>query len=248
LHCADILSTSEKISDEETGKIITEQINFYGFKAKVEYVSNLASKALASGTNLVKIRENEVFDTDEAIALAHHEVGIHMLTSMNAKEQRLKFLQVGLPGSTETQEGLAVFSEFMSGKIKVARLKELALRTIAIDYMVKGADFLECYNTLIAKYNTIPDKSFDITARVYRGGGFTKDFVYLRGFKKILDMYHAKKDLSLLLVGKTSVRYYDLLNELMNRKAISKPKYVSQVIKKGQQKNEIMKYIVKGIL
>ena len=43
------------------------------------------------------------------------------------------------------------------------------------------------------------EKAFYITARAHRGGGLTKDYLYLSGLKKIFDYYHAGKDLNLLL-------------------------------------------------
>ena len=37
-----------------------------------------------------------------------HEIGVHMLTTMNAANNKLKIFSVGLPVNTRTGEGMAV--------------------------------------------------------------------------------------------------------------------------------------------
>ena len=62
---------------------------------------------------------------------------------MNALEHPLKIFLHGFPGNEETQEGLAVFSEYMSGNLTLKRLKELAYRVMAVNGLAKGLFIFE---------------------------------------------------------------------------------------------------------
>ncbi len=55
-----------------------------------------------------------------------------------------------------------------------------------------------------------------------RGGGFTKDYIYLKGFIKVYNHYIEGKSFEELLIGKTSIEYIELLNELIGRGIINK--------------------------
>ena len=113
-------------------------------------------------------------------------MGTHLVTQVNGSHQPLQVLGTGLAGYDETQEGLAVFAELMSGSIDIARLQRISLRILAIDMALRGADFIEVYRWFRGHGQNVAD-SFHSTQRVYRGapvtGGaaFTKDNVYLAG-------------------------------------------------------------------
>jgi uncharacterized protein (TIGR02421 family) len=62
------------------------------------------------------IPESASFRADRVEALLHHEVGTHVVTYQNGAGQPLRLLAVGLPGYEETQEGLAVLAEYLSGR------------------------------------------------------------------------------------------------------------------------------------
>lgn len=47
--------------------------------------------------------------------------------------------------------------------------------------MVQGHSFTETFDLLSAKYRFSPRSAFIAAMRAYRGGGLTKDAVYLRG-------------------------------------------------------------------
>ena len=60
-------------------------------------------------------------------------------------------------------------------------------------------------------------KAWQITLRVHRGGGFTKDFLYLTGLKKVYDYYQSGGDLSVLLTGKVTLEDLPVINKLMDK-------------------------------
>ena len=65
-----------------------------------------------------------------AEALIQHEVGTHVLTYINGKNQPFQQLYCGLSGCDELQEGLAVLSEYLVGGLSPPRLRLLAGRVI----------------------------------------------------------------------------------------------------------------------
>ena len=62
--------------------------------------------------------------------------------------------------------------------------------------------------------------AYNIAMRVYRGGGLTKDAVYLRGLVAILNYMKKDGDLRPLLVGKMAVEHIPIIKELQYRKVL----------------------------
>ena len=85
--------------------------------------------------------------------------------------------------------------------------------------------------------------------RVYRGGGFTKDYLYLNGFSKLLKFWHDDNDLTPLLVGKTSISFYNTIVEMIDRKLIEKPQFITKSFEKPRTElnNELFDYILSGL-
>ncbi len=108
---------------------------------KVELVDKLSANALASA-KAIRIRRDARFTDRDASQLLHHEAYIHCATSLNGRAQTdLPILAAGHPGTTRTQEGLAVFAEIISGSMELDRMRRLADRVFAIQMAIEGADF-----------------------------------------------------------------------------------------------------------
>ncbi len=56
--------------------------------------------------------------------------------------------------------------------------------------------------------------------RVYRGGGFTKDAVYLKGLLSLLNYIRDGNDIEPLLIGKIRQDYLPIVEELVHRKVL----------------------------
>ncbi len=167
---------------------------------------------------------------DRAFALIQHEVGTHVATYYNGKAQPLKLFYLGVPGYEQLQEGLAVFAEYLSGGLTNERLRVLAARVLVVDGMVSGKGFSEMFSLLVDKYAFGPESAFYVTMRVYRGGGLTKDGVYLKGLLNLVDYARKGKDISKLLVGKIRQDYLPVIEELMHRQLLRpapiRPRYL----------------------
>src|SRR5690606_22778411 len=95
-----------------------------------------------------------------------------------------------------------------------------------------GKSFVESFHLLTEKYGFSPRSSFNICMRVYRGGGLTKDAVYLKGFLNIIDYIKEGKDLRDLLIGKIREDYLPVVQELIQRNLLLKtpvvPRFLSE--------------------
>jgi len=243
-----LVDEDENLSPDQVKEILEQTILDYGFPSTVEFSENIPSQALAlKNEKKVLLKKNTKFSLNDAKILANHEVGIHLLTTFNSDLQPVKLFKLGLPLYTMTQEGLAIFSEYMAGVLNINRLRELALRTVAITFMLKGYDFRRTFLYLVEEYKMDLSTAFDLCVRVFRGGGFTKDYLYLRGFREILRLYRKKQPIQNLLIGKTSIEYLSIIDEMVERKLISAPQHNPFSFVTPKLENGILNYVISGI-
>ncbi len=209
-----------------------------GGQAKVVVRSKLTANA-AAGATRVTIRKGARFSPRQVRALAHHEGLWHVLTSLNGFRQPvLTALGVGLARHTESQEGAGIVAEYLTGNITDERYIELGERTIAIDMAARGADFLEVYRYLLARFP--PQKAAQTSERVFRGGlveggaPFTKDAAYQRGYCRTFNFLRAaleQRDVDLVrafLCGKMSVDQADVVRALIDDGICVGPVYLPE--------------------
>ena len=194
---------------------------------------------------LLLINKDAFFTEKELNAFAYHELGIHMLTTINAKKHPLKVFSLGLPGNTHTQEGLALYSEYCSGSLTIDRLKIIALRVIAVQYMLEHGDFVKTYHALINEFEIEKDAAFTLTTRVYRGGGFTKDYLYLKGFRDVLSLAKVTS-IENLLVGKMGTMDLEVTNEIVARGMIAKPQSLFDLTYKSSG-DPVLDFVISSI-
>lgn len=218
----------------KTGEEVAEYIetavrDHFGDDApEVSIVDELSANAVAS-TSRIKIRRMAKFTTKDAAQLLNHEAFIHVATGINGRAQTdIPILAIGHPGTTRTQEGLAVYSEYVSGTLGLDRLRRLADRILAVQMVIDGADFIELYRWFLER-SPDPEQAFEATRRVFRGspvtGGapFTKDCSYLSGYLSVATFVRASfmagraDTLALLFAGKLDLFAIPALAELRRR-------------------------------
>lgn len=210
---------------------------FGGDAPKVEIVDDLSANALAN-PKLIRIRKSACFSDLDAQQLINHEAHIHVATSINGLNQpHLKILAAGHPGTTKTQEGLAVFAEYITNSIDLDRLRRLADRIIAIQMAIEGADFLDVYRYFLDRIGS-ESQAYENSRRVFRGGvltggaPFTKDGVYLEGLIRVHNFLKAiaangRADcLKLLFCGKLDIEDIPVLYKLEEMGLCQPPKYL----------------------
>ncbi|GHA83477.1 hypothetical protein GCM10009069_03460 [Algimonas arctica] len=203
---------------------------------------NVTAKAAASSTR-IRIRQGATFTERDVDQLLHHEALIHTATALNGKAQKdFPILGRGHPGTTEIQEGLAVFAEIITGSMDPRRFKRLSGRVLAIQMAVDGADFKEVYEFFLNR-NDDPSQSYDNTRRVFRGGvisggaPFTKDMVYLNGLLRVHNFMRTvvrmgRSDLiRVLFVGKMDIEDVPALAHLAANGQLQTPRFMPPWVK-----------------
>lgn len=201
-------------------------------------VDNTISARAAAGSNYIKLRRGARFSEDDLEQLFHHEIMIHTLTYINGRKQPyLKTLGYSAPRTTATQEGLAVFAEYVTFSIELIRLKRIALRIIAIDVAENGADFIDLFR-FYHQHGQDAEESYYSAMRIFRGGKpeggiiFYKDNVYLRGLIEVGSFFkHAMHegfihDIALLFSGKLTTDDVLRLKPLAAKGKIIDPVYM----------------------
>ncbi|WP_239000364.1 flavohemoglobin expression-modulating QEGLA motif protein [Hyunsoonleella ulvae] len=220
----------------------------YDFSYTIEFSNKISAIAMVlNNVKTLVLNTNHTYSDNEIAVLTNHEIGVHMVTTMNGLLHPLKIFSHGFPNNEETQEGLAVFSEYMSNNLTVTRLKELAYRVIAVDSLAKGYPFSRTFRLLHNNYDLERESAFYITLRAHRGGGFTKDYLYLSGLKKIYDYYHSGKDLSLLLTGKVSLEYVEEIQSLIKKGYAVTPKHITDAYAENKNTNKKVDFILRSL-
>lgn len=198
-------------------------------KSEVEIRSDVPGILVSHGNLLIGAGVTVARQRIEATL--QHEIGTHVLTYHNGSSQPFALLHTGLAGYEELQEGIAVLSEFLVGGLSRPRFRQIAARVIAVHRLVEGATFLEVFHSLHDEYEFSQSQAYGISMRVFRGGGFTKDMVYLRGLIRLLAYLENGGSLEALYIGKIALEHVEIIEELRWRRILGTPpllpKYLS---------------------
>ena len=220
----------------------------YDFNYEIRHSSTMGAIAMVSNSaKALVLKENHLFSQNEINILTNHEVGVHMVTTMNGVLHPLKIFSHGFPNNEETQEGLAVFSEYMSGNLTIKRLKELAYRVLAVDSLAKGYSFSRTFRLLHNAYDLEKEEAFYISVRAHRGGGFTKDYLYLSGLRKIYQYYKSGRDLSLLLTGKVSLEFVDDIQYMIDQNYAVSAKHITDSYEENGNTDKTVDFILENL-
>jgi len=226
---------SDFLDVEEFAEIAHDEIEFYrnqdpNFSAKVEVRDDVTGIFVSKG-NLLIGGDAKVPRLRVEATLAH-EIGTHALTFFNGQQQPLREFYTGMAGYEPLQEGLAVLAEYLVGGLSRPRLRQLAGRVIAVQSIYQGADYIETFRVLHEQYDFSQSAAFNIAMRVYRGGGYTKDAIYLRGLMELLSYLSEDGDLEVLFLGKVNHEQLAFVEELQWRKVLTpaaiRPRYLDR--------------------
>jgi len=223
------------VSVDEFADIARDEIEYYRnqdskFYSRVEVRDDITGILVSKGNFLIgKDARVPRLRVDATLA---HEIGTHVVTYYNGQQQPLREFYSGMAGYEPLQEGLAVLAEYLVGGLSRPRIRLLAGRVMAVQSIYQGADFIETFRLLHDQYNFSQPVAFNIAMRVYRGGGYTKDAVYLRGLMNLLSYLSEGGELEMLLLGKVSHEQLSFVEELQWRKvltpAVLRPRYLDQ--------------------
>lgn len=225
-HKAEKGEKPDLVSAPEFAEYAERELEYYrnlvpAFDGKVEIRDDIPG-VLVSGDTLM-ISDYVKINRKRVGAVLQHEVGTHMLTYFNGQAQPFKQLQTGLIGYDELQEGLAVLAEVLHQGLSSTRLRTLAARVLITKMLIDGVSFIEAFRELTSRYNFPRQTAFKIVTRVYRGGGLTKDSVYLRGLIWLLDYFRKGGEPDILYIGKYPIPFMPFIKEMMWRNVIKPP-------------------------
>ena len=230
----DLLATLPHKTPKEAARIdagafvarATQELNAYRNQypelgATAEVREDITGLMVSQGKLLVSTRLN-IAET-RAEALLQHEVGTHILTYANGAAQPFGLLRTGLAGYEALQEGLAVLAEYLVGGLSTHRLRLLAARVVAVKARLDKHSFADVFELLTNVYGFKPALAFRVVSRVFRGGGLTKDAIYLQGLAELLAYLKEGHELEPLLLGKFALQHVAFIEELRYRHILREP-------------------------
>jgi uncharacterized protein (TIGR02421 family) len=211
----DVVSAPDLV-DLARREISIYQVKLPSFTAEAEMRDDIVAGVMVSKNRLL-VWQGLRIPRRRVDALLQHEVGTHLLTYFNGRAQRLRLLYVGLAGYEAFQEGLAVVAEYLVGALDRCRLRTLAGRVLACRTLVEGASLEETFDDLTRRHGFAARPAFTMAARVHRGGGLTKDAIYLRGLREALYQLSTCEDPRVLFAGKIAAWHVPIIEELRRR-------------------------------
>ena len=193
-----------------------------GFDATVEIRHDIPGSLMVSNGQLLVGAEAAV-PARRVQALLAHEVGTHVVTYYNGAAQPLRVLKHGLAGYEGLQEGLAVLAEWLVGGLTPGRLRTLAARVLAARAVVDGSPLVETVRLLRAEAGLSLRGAFGVAVRIHRGGGLTKDMIYLEGLRDLLAYLGRGGDYWGLFLGKLALRHAPAVRSLLERGVLVPP-------------------------
>lgn len=223
----------KKISAQEFASIAKKEIQYLHQQAP-EFNTTVRIRNDVSGImvnrGVLNISPSYEISADRVQALIQHEVGTHISTYFNGKAQPLQLFSLGVPGYEQLQEGLAVFAEYMVDGLTNDRLRTLAARVISVRHMLMGYSFIDTFFLLVDQYHFKEYAAFTIAMRVYRGGGLTKDALYLQGLIELIDYIRDGHDIKLLTIGKIRRDYLPIIQDLIQRGYMNPPRIIPRYL------------------
>jgi len=165
--------------------------------------------------NRIHLKRGARFSFEAARCDTVHEIDAHVLTYLNGRRQPLRLFEIGPRGTLAYQESLGVFTEIANGVMFPGRMIALAARVVAVAAMVDDATFGDVFDQLTAEYGLDEEEAFLICVRVFRGGGFTKDWLYVAQLERIFRHWASGCDMEDLLLAKVTMDTLDDIRDLV---------------------------------
>ena len=216
----------EWIGPSEFAKMAKEEVKFLQqqnqeFNCPIRIREDISGVMVNRGA--LNISKEYKLTKSRAKALIQHEIGTHVVTYFNGRMQPLNLFSLGVPGYEELQEGLAVLSEYIVDGLNNDRLRIIAARVIAVQHMLLGNSFTDTFALLVDQFGFKHETSFQIVMRVYRGGGLTKDMLYLKGIMELIEYLKENNNVHLLMMGKIRKDYLPIIKDLLQKEILIPP-------------------------
>lgn len=186
---------------------------------------NRVSVSINSRRRELKISSQKKYSAKRIHGLIVHEILAHVFRSENGNLQPLPVFRIRWPKYLATGEGLAMYLEEKYKAASPESSLRHALKVIAVDSAYKDMSFREVFNRM--KSFGIEDLlAWELTYRVFRGGGFLKDHVYLQGYFMIKDFIKGGGDINNLYFGRIALEDIGTCKALVERGLMNPPEYL----------------------
>jgi alpha-L-glutamate ligase-like protein/uncharacterized protein (TIGR02421 family) len=235
--CENLLLESKKFTSAEK-----EDINEEGAKTRFEKVfkkyklnnwkvkikDEMVTDCIAGKNNRLFVRKGSKFSEERIEKLIIHEIETHILTAENGKTQPYEIFNRGLSDYLITQEGLATYNVTnQSNQTIKDSYKALAL-VIATKIAMTGS-FVQTFEKVLS-YGIPIDHALRVALKVKRGlsdtskpGAFTKDIIYYKGYKEIVEFVENGGKIKDLYIGKLNLKDLDFIKKI---EGLNEPKYL----------------------
>ncbi len=232
--------------------------NFFKDAVKVRLgPATMASDAEEGGAT-INIRDGAKFSQADIKIFASHEGMAHAGTELNAMMQPdgMGWLNLVTPSVLPTTEGLAVLMEIVTNSIDETRAKKILGRTETIKLIKDGANFFDVVKHQ-QELGLDEDKAFVFAKRMFKGCPLTggtpncKDIIYLKGLLEVTQFIveqGTQDKIPLLFVGRFNIYDIDLVEQLVDKGMVAKPKYVpTWFLEPTQLILQLRKFDLKGL-
>jgi hypothetical protein len=162
----------------ELKRVLVKVLKIYGLSGWQVALTDKRLVSVYTSKKLVSLGKDWKFTPASAKRRVIHEIEVHVLRGANGYLQPLKIFATGLPGYLPTEEGMAFYFEEKMGLLSQRKLRDYAARVIGVDSVCQGLDFRRAFERS-KKYGFTDNQAWGLTLRVYRGGGYVKDHIYL---------------------------------------------------------------------
>lgn len=180
----------------------------------------------------VLVCKSRSFDQDTISRLILHEIEVHVLRAENGHNQPLKYsFSQNVSNSLMIEEGLAIYVQVENNLMPKGSWRSICANVIAIDLMVKGESFTNIFNTL-REYGFNKIFAWRKCLRIFRGGGLTKDYIYLEGYYRIKNFVELGGKIENLYYGRISIEDIEWVIDLKNKNILNDIKYLPIFLQK----------------
>lgn len=216
--------TASKLKQEMEKALLT-----YGCKGWQVEATKVKLIGVYPSQKKIKINQDGKYSANALKRLVIHEVGVHVLRSANGYRQPLKIFALGVPGYLATEEGLTTYFEELTGNFDEEKMRDYAGRVIAVDCVCRKLSFRKTFEKLLG-YRFGENMAWRLSVRAHRGGGYTKDHIYLKGYLKVTKFAKENGDFKTLYVGKFGIEDLPLIRKLLKEGILKKAKYLPNFI------------------
>lgn len=207
-------------SAQEAASRFEEVFEKYGLTNwKVKIKEAMVADCVAGKNNRLFIRENAKFTRERINSLIVHEIETHILTAENGKNQPYDIFNRGLANYLITQEGLAMYNVEKIMKTPFDTNYKVLTHVLTINEAIEKS-FADTFKT-VRQYGISDSQVFRSVLKAKRGfsdtskpGAFTKDYIYYKGYREIVDFIEAGGDLKDLYIGKVNVKDVDTVKAI----------------------------------